>query len=340
MPGNPNSLSSTHMILVGDLGATKTLLEVGSLRDGRWQPVFGRRYADAEYPDFDSVLQAFLQEWAAHGRGERTLAQACLGVAGPTFGNRTQMTNIGWVVDGAAVSARFGIGRVQVVNDFAAAASGVELLQDADCVVMQPGEPNAAAPRVVIGAGSGLGVAYLISNAAGYQVIAGEAGHAGFAPSTAEQNELWRDLQARQGRVAAEHVVSGPGLVRIHDFIVRSSGRPPPPGAASPVAVTPAAITRAALEAGDPVCLRSLDLFIDCYGDVAGNHALAVLARGGVYIAGGIAPKILPRLLEGRFLAAFNAKGAHTAALRKMPVSVVTNEKLGLLGCALLAARA
>ena len=328
-----------NMILVGDVGATKTLLEVGILRNGRWQPACGRRYAAADYPTFDGVLRAFLNEWQAQAGAENPLAQACFGVAGPTFDNRTQMTNVAWVVDGAAIAAEFGIPRVRVVNDFAAAASGVGLLQDADLVVMQTGEPVHAAPRLVIGAGSGLGVAYLIWTDTGYRVIAGEAGHAGFAPSTVEQLELWRDLYARQGRVSAEHVVSGPGLVRIHEFIARSAREAVSATAAPHVGITPAEITQAALAAGDPRCLRVLDLFISCYGDVAGNHALAILARGGVYIAGGIAPKILPRLLAGGFLAAFNAKGAHAGEVRKIPVSVVTNERLALLGCAALAAR-
>jgi glucokinase len=327
------------MILVGDVGATKTLLEIGVLGDGRWQPAFGRRYVDADHPSFDSVLQAFLQEWRAQSRTAGKLAQACLGVAGPTFDNRTQMTNVQWVIDGAAIAAEFAIPRVRVVNDFAAAASGIAMLQDADRVVLQAGEPLHAAPRLVIGAGSGLGVAYLIWTQAGYQVIAGEAGHAGFAPSTVGQLELWRNLYSRQGRVIAEHVVSGPGLVRIYEFIARSAQHTAIPAAASPVGTTPASIAQAALEAGDPVCLRALDLFIACYGDVAGNHALAILARGGVYVAGGIAPKILPRLLAGGFLSAFNAKGVHADAVRKIPVSVVTNERLGLLGCALLAQR-
>jgi glucokinase len=322
------------MILVGDIGATKTLLEVGILRDGRWHAVFGRRYAAVDYPDFDRVLQAFLSAWAAHGSGDAKLLQACLGVAGPTFDNRTQMTNLGWVIDAATVGSKFGIARVQVVNDFAAAASGIAMLEDADLAFLQAGEPLPAAPRLVIGAGSGLGVAYLAWTATGYQVIAGEAGHAGFAPSTAEQIELWRHLYARHGRVAAEHVVSGPGLARIHEFVEHSAGRPP-----RSAAVAPEAVAAAALETGDALSLRALDLFIDCYGDVAGNHALAVLARGGVYIAGGIAPKILSRVREGRFIAAFNAKGAHAGAMRKMPVAVVTSEKLPLLGCALLAAR-
>ena len=328
------------MILVGDVGATKTLLEVGILRNGRWHPVFARRYAAVDHPAFDSVLQAFLQEWAAQGSTGDKLALACLGVAGPTFDNRTQMTNVGWVVDGAAIAADFNIPRVRVVNDFAAAASGIELLQAADLVVLQRGEPLPAASRLVIGAGSGLGVAYLVSTGTGYQVIAGEAGHASFAPSTIEQLELWRHLYARYGRVTAEHVVSGPGLVRIHEFIECRADQPGTRVDVSRVGVTPAAIAQAALEASDPVRVRALDLFLGCYGDVAGNHALAVLARGGVYIAGGIAPKILWRLRAGGFLAAFNAKGGHSDEVRKIPVSVVTNERLGLLGCALLASGA
>ncbi|MBI4189020.1 MAG: glucokinase [Betaproteobacteria bacterium] len=327
------------MILVGDVGATKTLLEVGTLREGRWRPAFGRRYGAVDHPSFDSLLQAFFHEWVAQRRAGEEITRACFGVAGPMFDNRVQMTNLAWVVDGSAICAGFGIPHVRVVNDFAAAASGIEMLHDADLVALQPGEPIAAAPRVVIGAGTGLGVAYLIWAGGGYQVIAGEAGHAGFAPSTLEQFELWRDLYSRHGRVAVERVVSGPGLVRIHEFIERCEGRPAAPADELRVSVTPAAITHAALQSGDPLCVRALDMFVSCYGAVAGDHALAVMARGGVYVAGGIAPKILPRLLEGGFLAVFNARGAHSDAVRKIPVSVVTNERLGLLGAALITAR-
>lgn len=327
------------MILAGDVGATKTLLEAGILQDGRWRPAFGRRYAAAGHPDFDSVLRTFFQEWAAQQQAPVKIARACFGVAGPVFDNRVQMTNLAWVVDGNAICAGFGIPRVRIVNDFAAAASGIEMLQDADLVTLQPGEPIAAAPRVVIGAGTGLGVAYLIRAAGGYHVIAGEAGHAGFAPSTPEQLELWRDLYSRCGRVAAERVVSGPGLVRIHEFFERREGRQTARANESRVGLTPAAITQAALQSGDLLCMRALDLFISCYGAVAGDHALAVMARGGVYIAGGIAPKILSRLAGGGFLAAFNAKGVYSGAVRQIPVHIVTNEKLGLPGAALIAAR-
>ncbi len=327
------------MILVGDIGATKTLLEVGTLRQGGWHPAYGQRYVGAEYPDFDSVLRAFLLECAEHHGSPVKIERACFGVAGPVIDNRVQMTNLPWRVDGAAISAAFGIPHVRISNDFAAAASGVDLLQAADIVTLQSGEPVASAPRVVIGAGTGLGVAYMVWTKAGYQAIAGEGGHTGFAPSTPEQLELWRDLHARQGRVVAEDVVSGPGLARIYEFLGRREGKSAAPAAALSGGDAAAAIAHAALESGDALCLRALDMFLSCYGAVTGDHALAVMARGGVYVAGGIAPKILPRLLDGGFLAAFNAKGSYSGAARQIAVHVVTNERLGLLGAALLAAR-
>ncbi|MEK7876973.1 MAG: glucokinase, partial [Pseudomonadota bacterium] len=140
------------MILAGDIGATKTLLEVGTLRQGRWHPAFGQRYVGADHPDFESVLRAFLLEWEAHHASPATIARACFGVAGPVLDNRVQMTNLPWLVDGDAVSAAFGIPHVRISNDFAAAASGIEMLQAADLVTLQRGEPVLAAPRVVLGA--------------------------------------------------------------------------------------------------------------------------------------------------------------------------------------------
>lgn len=320
------------MILAGDVGGTKTLLEIGVLRDGTWQPAHGARYAAADHPDLQSMLRDFLDACRARAILPSRIGSACFGVAGPVSGNRAQLTNLPWLVDGAAIGTDFGIPHVQVVNDFAAAASGVALLQAADLVVLQAGEPLSAAPRLVLGAGTGLGVAHVIRSGTDYEVIAGEGGHAGFAPANAAQDELWRDLFVRQGRVIVEDVVSGPGLARIHAHLLRREGLPP-------TVMAPAAISHAALVEGDALCLRALDLFIECYGGAARNLALAVLPRGGVYIAGGIAPRILSRLVQGGFMAAFTAPGAHVGALRKMPVSVVTNDRLGVLGAAWLASR-
>ena len=325
-------LKPANLILAGDVGGTKTLLELGVLREGLWQAVHGARYAALDQPDLPSALRHFLDACRSRAVLPGPIASACFGVAGPVSGNRAQLTNLPWLVDGVAISAAFGIPHVHVVNDFAAAASGVALLQATDLVVLQAGEPLPAAPRLVLGAGTGLGVAHLIRSGPDYQVIAGEGGHAGFAPANAAQGELWRELLARQGRVIVEDVVSGPGLARIHAHLLRREGLPP-------TVMAPAAISHAALVEGDALCLHALDLFIECYGGAARNLALAVLPRGGVYIAGGIAARILARLMQGGFMAAFTAPGAHVEALRKMPVSVVTNDRLGVLGAAWLASR-
>jgi glucokinase len=248
------------------------------------------------------------------------------------------MTNLPWRLDAGAIAAEFGIGRVLLVNDFEAAASGIEALAPADSAILQRGEPLPQAARVVIGAGSGLGVAYALPQGQHYQVIAGEGGHAGFAPADDEQMRLWQSLHAQFGRVSVEHVVSGPGLARIYAFLC--AGLVQAPALRESVrAEGAAAISRLALEQNDTLACRALDLFIACYGAAAGDHALAVSARGGVYIAGGIAPKILGRLAAGGFMAAFNAKGVHAHLNLRMPVRVVTTERLGLLGAALIAAR-
>jgi len=284
------------------------------------------------------MLARFLEECRQHCGREPRLTSACFGAAGPASDNCIQMTNLPWRLDAATIAARFGIARVQLVNDFEAAAAGVETLAPGDCTTLQRGEAVPQAPRVVIGAGTGLGVAYALSQGKRYRIIAGEGGHAGFSPADAEQLRLAQALQAQFGRVSAELVVSGPGLVRIYEFLC--AGLADTPGLLECVRTDGAgAISRAALEQGDALACRALDLFIACYGAVAGDHALALSARGGVYVAGGIARKILSRLAAGGFIAAFNAKGAHAQLNLKIPVHVVTTERLGLLGAALLAAR-
>jgi glucokinase len=318
------------MILVGDIGGTKTLLEAGRLVEGRWLPVFGARYEATEHSGFDSVLRHFLKDWSVQEVGHEAPVAACFGVAGPVADNRAQMTNLPWVIDGETISRSFAIPRVNVINDFAAAAHGIALLQPTDLAELQTGAPLAQAPRLVIGAGTGLGVAHLLWADGAYRVVAGEAGHGGFAPTTPEQIELWRHVHAQCGRVTLEHFISGPGLTRIYEFV-------DPDAAARGINVAPAAIVARALDTGDAASLRALDLFIACYGEAAGNLGLGVLARGGVYVAGGIAPKILQRLKNGGFISAFNAKGSHSAVVQQLPVFVVLNEQLGLLGCASLA---
>ncbi|MBE0620138.1 MAG: glucokinase [Burkholderiales bacterium] len=326
------------MILAGDIGGTKALLQLATVRAGRPTPLLERRYAVASFADFSAMLARFLDECRQHRGRELRLASACFGAAGPASDNRINMTNLPWHLDSGTIATQFGIDRVRLVNDFEAAAAGVEALGEDEIASLQRGEPLPQAPRVVIGAGTGLGVAYALPQGKGYRIVPGEGGHVGFAPADDEQMRLWRVLHAQLGRVSVEHVVCGAGLLRIYEFL-RAELPEAPSLRESVRREGAAAISRHALEQNDPLAIRALDLFITCYGAAAGDHALAVSARGGVYIAGGIARKILSRLAAGGFMAAFNAKGAHAQLNLRVPVHVVTTERLGLLGAALIAAR-
>jgi glucokinase len=314
-----------RLVLCGDIGGTKTLLGLAAADQSRLAIVLERRYSDEAFPDFADLLRAFFAEIGAQRAS--AIESACLGVAGPVEGRRVRVTNFPWELDATVLEAVVGA-PVTLVNDFEAAAHGIGLLQAEDLVTIQRGEPQPRAPQLVIGAGTGLGVAYRVWGGDRYLVLAGEGGHAGFAPADERQADLWRAVHREVGRVSIEHIVSGAGLARIRRFL-RGAGAEP---------VSAEEIARAALEHADPRATDALDLFVACYGAAAGDYALAVLARGGVYVTGGIAPKILPRLRAGPFLAAFNAAADHAGVAARLPVHVVVNQKLGLLGAAQLAA--
>lgn len=320
-------------ILGADVGATNTRLALAESREGRPVVVTERGYLNAEFADFGRLIEAFVGDAVATLPAGKRIDAACLGVAGPVEGRRVKLTNLPWALDADQLARSLGGARVALVNDFHAAASGIDALDARDLATLQPGEPLAHGPQVVIGAGSGLGVALRVWTGARHEVVAGEGGHVGFAPADAEQAALAEWLRARLGRVIVEHVVSGPGLARIHAFLCERRGV-----LAAPIN-DPARIASAALGGGDPLAAEALDLFIACYGAVAGDYALAAGARGGVYVAGGIAPKILARLRAGGFVRAFADKGVHAALAAKFPLHVVTNERLGLLGALALASR-
>ena len=306
------------MILAGDVGATKILLEVGDFRSDRWESKLGRRYATTEIDNFPNLLTSFLGEWnQVRGKDER-ITGAGFGVAGPALGNKVKMTHRPITVDGDAIGERFLIPKVRVANDLAAAARGIDTLSSRDLVTIQDGKAVPGDPRVVLGVGTGLGIAYLVpDDNGGYREIAGEGGHAGFAPASVQQAQLWQAIFAHHGRVAAEDVVSGMGLANILSFVEEAP--------------------REAIDAGRfAENQAALDLFAECLGNVAGDHALAVMARGGVYLMGGVITRVHARLSAQRFSEAFCAKGAHSAALMKIPVKAVTNERIALLGAAKL----
>jgi glucokinase len=316
------------VILTGDVGGTKTLL---ALHEDDGTIVQRRRYRSQDAATFDQLVARFIAETAAAPQ------LACFGIAGPVLGARVKVTHLPWEIDAGELAVRFGLQRVQLLNDFAAAAHGIGALASTDFVTLQPGEPLPGRPKLVIGAGTGLGIAYLH----GAEVLSGEGGHAAFAPADATQDALWQWLHRRYGRVQVEHVVSGRGLAHVFEFLLEQAPGRAAAGARDLLAAedAAAAIGTQALDGGDPLALAALDLFISCYGALAGDQALTVLARGGVYVTGGIAPKLLPRLANGSFLAAFNDKGSYSPLARACPVHVVTNPDLPLLGAARHAAQ-
>ena len=302
------------MILGGDLGGTKTLL---ALADGNGHIVRRQRYASAEYADFADLLDDFLGS-------QRGINAACFGIAGPTDGQQAKLTYLPWHLSATDIGQRFAISRVTLANDFAAAAHGLMRVAPESIRTLQHGTPLAAAPRLILGAGTGLGVAGLLPEGGGYRVIPGEGGHLGFAPQTPQQGELWRWLQTQHGRVTTEDIVSGPGLARVHAFL----GGPP---------TTPEAIGAAACSGGDARAVAALQLWLACLGAFAGDLALHWLARGGVYLAGGIAARLLSQVDCAPLLAAFADKREHAALMPAMPVHLVTDEELGLHGALALA---
>ena len=330
------------MILAGDVGGTKILLEAGDFRSERWEPVLARRYLIAEHENLEAVIEGFLQELAeVVGKPDKRLrhqnrnyvsdTKFAVGAAGMVEGNRVKMTHRAWTIDGDKLKRRFGFASARVVNDLAAAAHGIDVLPPKDLKTLQPGRAIAGEPRVVLGVGTGLGIAYLIATDHGYQVIPGEGGHVGFSPGTEEQRHLWERLHAIHGRVEAEHICSGTGIANIYEAL----GADPRIGGAD--RRDAAWIHHSATENKDPQCAKALDLFAECLGNVAGDHALATLARGGVFIAGGVVAKIAPSFNFERFRAAFCAKGLFSSQLMRIPVKLVTSERLALIGAARIA---
>lgn len=307
------------MILGADIGGTKSLL--GLAQDG--ELLVDRRYANADFPDFAGVLEAFL----ADTRTDAALIKGgCLAVAGPIAddGRSATLTNLPWKIDGAALARRFGLPALHLVNDFAAAALGAVTSAPALRATLQCGTPLATAPCLVVGAGTGLGMAIVLPQDGSWRILAGEGGHVAFAPANERQAALWAFLHARHGRVTWERVVSGPGLSAIHEF-------------ASGACLLPEQVATRAQEDPHGAERHSLELFLTAYGAFAGDMALACLARGGVFLAGGIAAGLLPVLQQSGFLAAFNAKAEHAAIAARMPIHVATDPLLGLQGALQLA---
>ncbi len=321
----------TAVILAGDVGGTKT--HIGLFRVESGTPILVRehRYATAHFQSLEDVCVDFL-----NARKE-PIQSACFGVPGPIIGGEARATNVHWRMQEGSLSRALGGTRVRLINDLGAAAYGVMHLADSEVCVLQRGAfPVHQGDVAIIAAGTGLGEGALVFENGRYYAVASEGGHATFAPRDDEQIELYRYLHARFGHVSAERVLSGPGLFNIYSFLRAHSRTPEPKWLTARLDKEDASavVSEAALERRDAECVHALEMFVNIYGAEAGNLALKVLALGGVYLSGGIAPKILPALTDGRFMRAFVNKGRLDEVLSKIEVRVALNEGAGLIGAA------
>src|SRR4051812_17196908 len=325
------------MLLAGDIGGAKTLLGLFDSAPARPRPVVVQSYGTLDYDDLQSMIAVFMADADAARSGPRAITTACFGVAGPVIDEAAQLTNVPWRVDARGVASAFGFRRVDLLNDLEAMAYGVTVLRESEVHVLQQGEALRRGNIALIAAGTGLGQA-LIHNIDGRFVpSASEGGHADFAARTEREIVLLRALTARYGRADVEHVVSGRGFYNLHPI---AHHEPCVGGVDLDGPDAPAAISTAALDRRCKGCIETLDMFVEAYGAESGNLALRAVSTGGLFIGGGIAPKILPALTTGAFMRAFRAKQPLDAMLAAMPVNVILNAEAGLLGAAVFAASA
>ena len=333
------------MLLAGDIGGTKTLLGLFAPDAERPRPIEGGEFVTLDYEGLGPMIREFL---GAQSLDPRRVEAACFGVAGAVTGQVARLTNVPWLVDAQDLADGLGFKRVRVINDLEALAHGVIVLEPSELHALQVGVPLADGNAAVIAAGTGLGEAMLHNVDGRFIPAASEGGHADFSPRTPREMDLVRELTRIFGRVGVELVVSGPGLVNIYQFTHNAFGAGPTltPNSIAPArlcdgvgrsrdwADLPASISRSAAEGRCPECVEAFDLFISAYGAEAGNLALRCVATAGVYVGGGIAPKILASLESGAFMDAFRSKEPMAHLVATIPVAVILNPEAGLLGAA------
>jgi glucokinase len=348
------------MILAGDIGATKTYLALYEWIDERVEPVRLDLFHSADYKSLEEILTEFLgpatgptlideldvaspedekgETESGSPKSEHVVA-ACFGVAGPVIDNRSHATNLPWVIDGPTIGKQFSIPRVQLLNDLEATAYGILLLRPDELEVLNPGiPPRKRQALALIAAGTGLGEAILFWNGTSYCPKPSEGGHADFAPNSDHEIDLLRYLRSQYLHVSYERVLSGPGLQVIYEFLRDTKKNEPTWLAERIKSEDPAAvIADAGLKGQAEIAKQTLDLFASIYGAEAGNLALKAMSLDGVYVGGGIAPKLIEKLKDGTFMKSFTNKGRYKSLLNNMPVKVVMNQQTGLLGAASVA---
>jgi glucokinase len=318
------------MILAGDIGGTSARLALFDVHKERLVPVVERTYSSGQYKGLNEIVTTF------SGSSGQKVRAACFGIAGPVQDGRVVTPNLAWVVDSRTLARDLHLPSVKLLNDLEANAYGIAALEAQDFVTLNTGALGATGNAAVISVGTGLGEAGLFWNGKAHQPFACEGGHADFAPRDELEAELLLWLRAKYGHVSYERVLSGPGLLGIYEFL-RDTGKGEE-SAELKEAIRrgdgPAAISATGLEGRHELCVKALDLFVSFYGAEAGNLALKTMATGGVFVGGGIAPRILQKLKTPAFMAAFTGKGRMKPLLEAMPVKVIMKDSAALLGAA------
>ncbi|MCE0482633.1 MAG: glucokinase [Methylacidiphilales bacterium] len=325
------------MFLAGDIGGTKTNLALYDWQNGKLAAKKIASFPSKGHASLAEIVRTFLE-------GDSSgVKQACFGVAGPVRDNVVQVTNLPWVVDAAALESELGLDRVSLLNDLVANAYGINTLEPHELHSLNPhADPYDAGNRALISAGTGLGEAGMTWNGNDHLPFASEGGHSSFAPIDPVGDELLAYLRAKFGHVSWERVLSGMGMKNLYEFFRQHSGQAEPGWLTDQIRQGDlgAVVTQAGLAGRDQVCVDALDCFTRNYGAEAGNLAMKMLALGGIYIGGGIAPKMLPKLESDIFLDAFSHKGRLSPLLQTIPVYVILNDKTALQGAAWYAANA
>ena len=322
-------------VLAGDIGGTKTRLGVFEVDGWVLQSTAEATYSSKQYDSLEAVIERFL------GDHKVSFRRVCLGIAGPILAGKCKTTNLPWMVDAKRLAVQLRLPEVSLINDLEAIAYGIEALHGDDLFVLSEDHPDAQGNRAVIAAGTGLGEAATCWNGMNHFPFATEGGHTDFSPNNELEIGLLRFLGQKFEHVSWERVLCGPGLVNIYQYLL-SHYRTSTPGWLKQELKTgdaPAVISQAAMTGRCELCSQALDLFVHLYGVEAGNLALKVMAKGGIYLGGGIAPKILSRLKAPMFMAAFRAKGRMKSLLKTIPVKVILNDRVALYGPAIYCAR-
>lgn len=321
-------------VLAGDVGGTNTRLALCEVNNGKVLRLVHTIESSAAHGSLKELVQSFA---SAHGADD--VRAVCIGLPGPVRGRRARLTNLPWEVDADVLERDLGLPSITLLNDLEANAHGLSTLADADFSVLREGTADRGGNAGLVSAGTGLGEAGMHYVRGKLYPFATEGGHTDFAPANELEDELLRYLRKDHGHVSWERVVSGPGLATVYEFMLHREGASEPdwwPEARD--AKEPAASIATAAEEGDPIADAAVELFLELYGAEAGNFALKILATGGIYLGGGIAPKLAKRMKTSRFLERFDAKGRMQALVEQIPIRVVLNDSAALQGAALYAA--